>query len=119
MQRPYVVMNVAATVDGKIDTIARRGARISSAADSERVDRLRAGVDAVMIGGRTLLDEDPRLPVRSEALRAERVARGQPENPTKVAVVSNPRLPEDARFLTDGPARVVLFTPLGVECTPL
>ena len=52
------------------------GAAISSARDKERVDRLRAGADAVMVGGRTLLDEDPKLTVKSEALRAERVVRG-------------------------------------------
>ena len=37
----------------------------------ECVDRLRAGADAIMVGGRTLLDEDPKLTVKSEALRAE------------------------------------------------
>ena len=37
--RPYVLVNVAATVDGKLDTVARRGAAISSDADRERVQR--------------------------------------------------------------------------------
>ena len=64
-ERPYVFLNMAMTADGKIDTVERRGARISGAADSARVDRLRAGADAVMIGGRTLLSEDPRLTVRA------------------------------------------------------
>src|SRR5437870_13116135 len=114
MPRPYVIINVASTVDGKIDTVARRGAGISSEADRERVDRLRAEVDAVMVGSRTLLDEDPRLTVRSPELRAERVARGLPENPMKVSLVSKPRLLRaDARFVTHGPARVVLFTTVG------
>ena len=63
MGRPYVLINVAATVDGKIDTLERRGAAISSDADRQRVDALRASVDAVMVGGRTLLDEDPRLKI--------------------------------------------------------
>ena len=53
MDRPFVRMNVAATADGKIDTFERRGASISSARDKERVDKLRAGADAVLIGGRT------------------------------------------------------------------
>ncbi len=55
---------MAMTADGKIDTVARTGARISGTADSARVDRLRADSDAVMVGGRTLLAEDPRLTVR-------------------------------------------------------
>lgn len=38
------------TADGKIDTVARRGAAISSAADKRRVDALRASVDAILVG---------------------------------------------------------------------
>ena len=103
-------MNVAATADGKIDTFRRRGAAISSRRDKQRVDRLRADSDAVMIGGRTLHDEDPRLTVRSEALRAERKALGLPENPAKVAVASRLALKPEGEFLTAGPARILLFT---------
>lgn len=117
--RPYVLVNVAATVDGKIDTIERHGAPISSDVDRDRVDRLRAAADAVMVGGRTLLGEDPRLTVRSAALRAEREARGTSPNPAKVAVVSRPNLRSDARFLTHGPARIILFTPTGVPPSEL
>ncbi|HET9588678.1 MAG TPA: dihydrofolate reductase family protein, partial [Anaerolineales bacterium] len=72
MDRPFVFINVAMTADGKIDTFERQGAAISSQRDRERVDRLRAESDAVMVGGRTLLGEDPKLTVKSEALRAER-----------------------------------------------
>jgi riboflavin biosynthesis pyrimidine reductase len=85
MDRPYVHINVAATADGKIDTFERRGAAISSAQDKERVDKLRAEADGIMVGGRTLRDEDPKLTVKSEALRNERLARGLPANPVKVA----------------------------------
>jgi 2,5-diamino-6-hydroxy-4-(5-phosphoribosylamino)pyrimidine 1'-reductase len=108
--RPYVVINVAASVDGKIDSIERRGAAISTERDRARVDRLRASVDAVMVGGRTLRQEDPRLTVRSSELRAERTARGEPENPAKVGVLSRLELRPDCRFLTVGPARIILFT---------
>jgi len=110
MSRPYVLINVALTADGKLDTYERRGATISSERDKERVDRLRAEADAILIGGHTLLGDDPQLTVKSAALRAERVAQGQSENPIKVAIVSQPRLRPTSRFLTSGPARVILFT---------
>lgn len=110
MNRPYVFINVAMTVDGKIDTVARRGAAISSPRDKERVDRLRAESDAVMVGGKTLLDEDPKLTVKSEALRADRVARGLSENPMKVGVVSEANIGTHSKFLREGGARVVIFT---------
>ena len=110
MNRPYVFINVAMTADGKIDTFARKGAAISSQRDKARVDQLRAESDAVMVGGRTLLDEDPKLTVRSEALRAGRVARGLAPNPAKVGIVTRADIKPHSKFLHEGPARVVIFT---------
>ncbi len=63
-----------------------------------------------MVGGRTLHAEDPRLNVRSAALQESRIARGEPRHPAKVAVTSRLDLPRDSRFLTHGPARVIVFT---------
>jgi len=105
-----VFINVAMTADGKIDTFARKGAAISSQRDKERVDQLRADSDAIMVGARTLLDEDPKLTVKSEALRADRVARGLSPNPVKVGVVTEANLKTQSKFLHEGPARVVIFT---------
>ncbi len=126
MNRPRILVNVAMTADGKIDSAARKGAAISSIADKARVDRLRASVDAVLVGGRTLLNEDPKLTVKSAELRAERLRKGWPENPAKVGVVTDVGAalviaPEGQgqalplrRFLTSGPAQVYLFT---TRCT--
>lgn len=110
MDHPYVHINVAATADGKIDTFERRGAEISSARDKERVEQLRAEADAVMVGGRTLHDEDPKLTVKSERLRAERLARGLPPNPAKAGISSRLNLRLDSDFLNAGPAKIFLFT---------
>jgi 2,5-diamino-6-(ribosylamino)-4(3H)-pyrimidinone 5'-phosphate reductase len=107
---------MAMTADGKIDAVERRGARISGAADTARVDRLRAGSDAIMVGGRTLLAEDPRLTVRDPALVAERNDAGRPSQPIKVGVASrltttgDLALANDSAFLNDGGGRVLLCT---------
>lgn len=108
--RPYVHINVAATADGKIDTFERKGAGISSRADKDRVLRLRARADAVMVGGHTLLAEDPNLTVKTPQLRAERLSKGLPENPIKVGVVSRADLKLDGDFMTAGPAQRLIFT---------
>lgn len=134
--RPHIVVNVAMTADGKIDSAARKGATISSAADKARVDGLRASVDAVLVGGRTLLNEDPKLTVKSAKLRAERLRKGWSENPAKVGVISKipfagaglapvqegrsdySRRGQDLplrHFLTSGPAQVFLFTTQSTE----
>ena len=110
MDRPFVFINAAMTIDGKIDTVQRKGAAISSQRDKERVDKLRAGADAVLVGGRTLLDEDPKLTVKSETLRQQRVQRGMSPNPIKVGVVSKAIFNSHSKFLYEGNARVVIFT---------
>jgi 2,5-diamino-6-(ribosylamino)-4(3H)-pyrimidinone 5'-phosphate reductase len=110
VNRPFVFINVAMTADGKIDTFERKGASISSAKDKERVDKLRAGSDAVLVGGRTLLDEDPKLTIKSESLRAERLARGTTANPIKVGISTKADIKPDSNFFNIGPARIVIFT---------
>lgn len=88
MNRPYAFINVAMTADGKIDTFERKGSLISSAKDKARVDTLRASVDGILVGGKTLSGEAPKLTVKNEALRQERIQQGRSENPTKIGVAS-------------------------------
>lgn len=103
-------MNAAMSVDGKLDSVARKGMTISSTADKARVDRLRSSMDAVLIGGRTLINEDPKLTVKSLALRSERIAAGLEENPVKVGVVGVADLQPEDNFMTAGPARRLVYT---------
>ena len=110
MNRPYVFINVAMTADGKIDTFERQGSAISSGRDKGRVDQLRANVDAILVGGKTLLEEQPKLTVKSEALRENRVQRGLAPNPIKVGVATVADIPPESDFIKAGPARVVIFT---------
>jgi len=108
--RPFVFINVAVTADGKMDTFERKGAGISSAADKARVLRLRAEADAIMVGGHTLLAEDPKMTVKTGQLRAERRAKGLTENPIKVGIVTRADLTPDGDFMTAGVARRLIFT---------
>lgn len=111
-RRPHVIVNVAMTLDGKLDSVARQGAAISSADDWARVDRLRASCDAIMVGAGTLQQNDPRLTIKTPALQAERVQRGLPPHPAKVGVMSRLTLAPASRFFTQGPATVILATSL-------
>jgi len=108
--RPFVFINVAVSADGKMDTFERKSSSISSTEDKARVLQLRAEADAVMVGGHTLLSESPKLTVKTLELRAKRLAKGLPENPMKVGVVSMANLRLDGDFITAGPARKVIFT---------
>jgi len=110
MNRPYVTLNIAMTADGKIDTFERQGARISSDSDWRRVDKLRAENDAVLVGGKTLIDEDPRLTVKSQTLHELRISRGLNKNPIKVGVISQANFQEKSRFIHEGSSDVFIFT---------
>lgn len=110
MNRPYTFINVAMTADGKIDTFERKGAAISSKRDKERVDELRAAADAVLVGGKTLLEEQPKLTVKSEALRERRIQQGRSPNPIKVGVATSADIRMDSDFIKVGDSRKVIFT---------
>src|SRR3989304_3603293 len=105
--RPYPFINIAMTADGKIDTSERKGSTISSNHDKERVGQLRAAADGILVGGRTLLEEQPRLTVKSEALREGRIQRGLSPNPIKAGVVTTADIPLDSDFIKAGCLRLL------------
>ncbi len=103
-----VVVNAATSVDGKLATRRREQLRISGPDDLDRVDALRAEVDAVMVGVGTVLADDPSLTVDDPDRLAAREADGRPRQPARVVVDSRARTPADARVL-DGRARTVVL----------
>jgi 2,5-diamino-6-(ribosylamino)-4(3H)-pyrimidinone 5'-phosphate reductase len=100
--RPYVVVNVAMSADGKLSTRERRQIKISGAQDFTRVDRLKAGSDAVMVGIGTVLADNPSLTVKGEECRQHRKDRGAGEHPVRIVVDSRARIPPDAAVLQKG-----------------
>jgi len=60
--RPYVILNAAMTLDGKIAT-ETGSSEISGREDLVRVHELRRESDAIMVGINTVLADDPRLTV--------------------------------------------------------
>jgi len=99
--RPFVFINAAMSLDGKISNEKREKVRISSKEDFEIVDRLRAESDAVMVGIGTVLSDNPKLTVKSEKLREERVKKGKQPNPIRVVVDSKARTPPNSKVLND------------------
>lgn len=104
---PYVIVNMAASLDGKISDESRRQIKISCDEDLERVDKLRAECDAVMVGIGTVLADDPSLTVKNESLRRKRILEGKSENPTRIVVDSKCRVPLNARILDERAKTIV------------
>lgn len=103
-----VVVNVAASADGKLSTRRREQVAISGEADFARVDRLRADRDAVMVGVGTVLADDPHLTLDALAHQADRSAAGEPPQPARVVADSRARTPDDAVVLDDAAPTYVL-----------
>jgi 2,5-diamino-6-(ribosylamino)-4(3H)-pyrimidinone 5'-phosphate reductase len=97
----HVVINAATSADGKLSTREREQIAISGPDDFERVDRLRAESDAVMVGVGTVVADDPSLTVDDPELRFEREQRGMPPNPARVVADSRIRTPPNARVVDD------------------
>ncbi|MFV2173632.1 RibD family protein [Actinomadura sp. LOL_016] len=109
-ERPYVLLSCAMSVDGYIDDAAPERLRLSSAADFDRVDAVRAGCDAILVGAGTVRADDPRLLIRSAARRERRAARGLPPDLTKVTLTWSGDVDPDARFFTTGESPKLVYT---------
>jgi 2,5-diamino-6-(ribosylamino)-4(3H)-pyrimidinone 5'-phosphate reductase len=105
-----VVVNAATSADGKLSTRQREQIEISGPADFQRVDRLRAESDAVMVGVGTVVADDPSLTVDDPDLRTQRRERGDPENPARVVADSRIRTPPNARILDDNAESYLLVS---------
>jgi riboflavin-specific deaminase-like protein len=114
---PMVVGQVGQSLDGRVATASGHSHYINGPAGLAHLHRLRALMDAVVIGIGTALADDPQLTVR-------RVAGPQP---ARIAIDPGGRLPAGARLLAaDGVRRLVVTAsgarpplPPGIEIVTL
>ncbi len=89
--RPFVVLKLAASLDGRIATASGESRWITGPAARAEVHRLRGRVDAVLVGSATALADDPELTAR----RGSRIV----HRPLAVVLDSRLRLPPNARAI--------------------
>jgi 5-amino-6-(5-phosphoribosylamino)uracil reductase len=115
MPLPHVLLSAAVSLDGYLDDTGPERLLLSSPADFDRVDEVRASVDAILIGAGTIRADNPRLLVNSPERRAARVAAGRPEYPLKVTVSGTGDLDPAANFWHTGGDKLVCTTDQGAQ----
>lgn len=103
-KRPFVILKLAATLDGKIATRSGHSKWISCEASRHLVQEMRAASNAVLVGGNTFYKDDPKLTCRLE---------GRDPAVQPLAVVVTSRLPDPGAehyLLRRRPEQTVFFT---------
>jgi riboflavin-specific deaminase-like protein len=109
-QRPYVLLNMVATLDGRA-TLGGRSGPISDDADRALFHGLRSVVDAVMAGAGTVRAERYGPIVRDPDTRRLRRERGLREQPLACVVSAGLGFPPDLPLLCDPESEVAFLTP--------
>jgi riboflavin-specific deaminase-like protein len=99
--RPFVVAQLGQSLDGRIATIGGESRDISGPAALDHLHRIRAHVDAVVVGAGTIVADDPQLTVR----------RVSGTSPARVVIDPTGRLDTKGKWLArDGRRRILVTT---------
>jgi len=109
--RPYITLKFASSLDGYLDDRSPERRVFSSAADILAVAKLRAEVDAILIGAGTLRRDNPRLTLRDDVLRKEREHRGVPAEPRRVLLTKSGNISPAAALFSEGSGERVIYAP--------
>ncbi|RXF72839.1 RibD family protein [Hansschlegelia zhihuaiae] len=102
---PIVVAQLGQSLDGRIATVTGASHFINGPGGIDHLHRLRALVDAVVVGVGTVVADDCRLTVR----------RCDGPSPARVAIDPRGRAPDDARIFAEDGARRISIRAEGVE----
>ena len=100
-----VIGQLGQSLDGRIATVSGKSSYITGPEDIRRLHRLRALVDAVIVGVVTVALDDPQITVRKV----------EGENPVRVVLDPDGRLGQDRRVFSDGVAPTIVVRRAGVD----
>lgn len=115
--RPYVILNAAISIDGKIATQKGRS-NLSSKKDLIRVHKLRRSVDAILVGKNTINIDNPLLTVRyvkgKNPIRIILDSKGTLSSKSKVIKTAK-KIPTILVISENAPKKVERFLSNGVQ----
>jgi len=99
-QVPFVILKVAATLDGKVATRNGESKWITGEVSRRFVHRIRDQVDGVIVGIRTVLKDDPMLTARIKGGK----------DPFRIVLDSRLRIPENSKMIEASPSKAIIAT---------
>jgi 5-amino-6-(5-phosphoribosylamino)uracil reductase len=108
--RPFVALNMIATLDGRA-TVSGRTHQIQSPGDYELFHATRARMDALMVGAETIRVESYGRAINSAEARERREREGMPPDAISVVVTRSVSLPADVGLLRAAENTVIVLTP--------
>jgi riboflavin-specific deaminase-like protein len=112
--RPYVIVNFVASIDGRA-TLHGRSGGLGDGGDNRLFHGLRERSDAVMAGTATLQTERYGRIVSKPERREQRLARGRSAEPLACVISRTGMLPIDIPLFAEPEARIVVFSPRGLD----
>ncbi len=114
-QRPWVVIKLAMSLDGRTALSNGVSQWISSPESRQEVQRLRAQVGAILTGSGTVLGDDPRMTVREEELGYAQSLISRPtRQPIRVIIDGQQRLNPDYQIFQQ-PGKSIIVLPQGAK----
>ena len=104
-EKLFVIGQIGQTIDGRIATVTGQSKYINGPSGLLHLHRLRAVVDAVVVGIGTVLADDPQLTVR--------LAKGV--HPARVVIDPNHRLAFHPKIFNEDGARRIVITKIGTD----
>ena len=107
--KPHTSLIMAVSLDGKISTRDGAGPRFASEADGIRLREIRSHADAILVGARTIIADDPTFTEHGK-YKELRLQHGLALNPIKAVVSGSGSVPETAEMFQPNGAPALVFT---------
>lgn len=101
MQRPWVLIQACISLDGFLTKLSDATSLSLDSNEKERIEKLRAGCDAVLIGAETLRRDNPRFGFELEYYYKRRRQLGLTSEPIRVSLTASGDLPGSLHFFSD------------------
>ncbi len=108
--KPFVIINFAMSLDGKIALGTGEQTKLSNEEDFKRVHELRNSVDGILVGIGTVLSDNPSLTIKEKYVK-------NPRNPVRIVLDSKLRIPENAKVL-DGRSKTIIYSTVNNKKIP-